>query len=78
MEKYQERKRDIHIVFIDLAKAYVSPEYVLSRFFEGRRVPMIYIRMIKDIYNGAKTQVRTVGGDSEHSTRDGATLGINS
>lgn len=29
-------------------------------------ISMAYIRVIKDIYDGAKTQVRIVGGDSEH------------
>jgi len=30
---------------------------------KARGVPMTYIRVIKDTYEGAKTRVRTVGGD---------------
>ncbi|PHU11254.1 hypothetical protein BC332_18184 [Capsicum chinense] len=33
---------------------------------EARRVPVAYNRPIQDILDGVKTQVRTVGGDSEH------------
>lgn len=65
MEQYRERKRKLHIVLIDLEKA-DNTWGVLWRCFEARGVLGAYLRAIKDMNDGAKSQVRTVEGESNH------------
>ncbi|KAM3377282.1 hypothetical protein P3S68_009695 [Capsicum galapagoense] len=79
VERYRERKRDLHLVFIDLEKAYDNiPREVLWRCLEARGIPVAYIRSIKDMYEGVKTQVKTLGGDSGHfSILTGPHQGLN-
>lgn len=67
MEQYKERKRDLHMMFIDLENAYDQvPRKVHWRCLDAKGIHVVYTRVIDDMYDGAKIRVRTVGEDSEH------------
>ncbi|WVZ78102.1 hypothetical protein U9M48_025865 [Paspalum notatum var. saurae] len=65
MERYREQKKDLHMVFIDLEKAYDKiSRNVMWWALEKHKVPTKYVTLIKDMYNKVVTSVRTTDGDT--------------
>ncbi|MES8240489.1 hypothetical protein U6Z18_12215, partial [Cutibacterium acnes] len=63
MEKYREKKKDLHMVFIDLEKTYDRiPREIIWWVLDKKGVPSRYIDIVKDMYDRAIASVRTIGG----------------
>ena len=66
IELYRDRQKDLHMVFIDLEKAYDRvPREVLWRCLQAKGLSETYIQIIQDMYEGNRTIVKTPGGDTE-------------
>ena len=63
MEKYRKKKKDLHMVFIDLEKAYDSiPRYIIWESLEKKGISQSYFDIIRDIYDGTTTNIQTPVG----------------
>jgi hypothetical protein len=60
MERCRDQKKDMHIVFIDLEKAYDKvPRNVMWWALQKHKVSTKYITLIKNIYDNIVTCIRT-------------------
>ena len=65
MERFREQKKDLHLVFIDLEKAYDKiPRNIMWQSLDKHKVPSKYMTLIKDMYNNVVTSVRTNDGNT--------------
>ena len=63
IEKHREMQKELHLVFIDLEKAYdMVPRQEVWRCLREQDVPEKYVRLVKDTYEDARTQVKTSVG----------------
>src|SRR4051812_37179290 len=66
MERYKEQKKDLHMMFIDLEKAFDKVlRNVMWWALEKHKVPTKYIALMKDMYDNVVTSVRTSDGDTD-------------
>ena len=69
MENHREKQRGLHLVFIDLEKAYDRvPRQEVWRCMREKGVPEKYVRLVQDMYTDVKTLVRSSVGDTEKFT----------
>ena len=66
-EKYREKNKELHMVFVDLEKAYGRvPRELIWWSLRKKRVPEAYIKIIQDMYEDCETQVTTREGNTEY------------
>ena len=60
VELCSDRKKDFHIMFIDLENVQCRVTYeVLWRYLDKKGVSVTYIQVINDMYEGVKTSIST-------------------
>jgi hypothetical protein len=65
MERCREQKKDLHMVFIDLEKAYDKvPRSIMWWALQKHKISTKYIILIKDMYDNVVTSVQTSDRDT--------------
>ena len=66
-EKCREMNKDLHMVFVDLEKAFDRiPRYLIWWCLRKKGVPEEYVHIVQDMYRSCKTQVVTHEGETEY------------
>ena len=71
-EKQREFGKELHMVFVDLEKAYDRvPRELIWYSLRRKVVPEAYINIIRDMYAGCKTSVMTSAGRTKEIEIEG-------
>lgn len=63
IEKFREKNKDLHIVFLDLEEAYDSaPRWIIWWVLEKKGVSSRNIGLVKEVYDGTIMSVGTTRG----------------
>jgi hypothetical protein len=66
MERHQEQKKDLHMIFIDLDKAYDKiPRNIMWWALKRKLVPIKYVTLINNMYTNVVTCVRACDDESD-------------
>ena len=66
-EKYREMNKELHMVFVDLEKAYDRvPRDLIWWCLRKKGVPEGYVMIIQDMYNDCETLVSTRAVDTDY------------
>jgi Reverse transcriptase (RNA-dependent DNA polymerase) len=66
MKRHREQKKDLHMIFIDLEKAYDKiPRNIMWWTLKRKLVPTKYVTLIKDMYTNTVTCVRAYDDESD-------------
>jgi len=66
MEKHRDASRDLHMIFVDLEKAFDKvPRDLIWTALRARKVPETYVQMVQDMYRDVGTKVKCFSGVSD-------------
>ena len=66
-EKHREQNKVLHVVFVDLEKAYDRvPRELIWWILRKKRVSEAYVKIIQDMYGDCETQITTREGNTEY------------
>lgn len=68
MEKYKLNKKDLHLFFLDLEKAFDRvPRELVWQALRAQNIPEHYVNLVQDMYHNVSTKVRSLAGLSKSS-----------
>ena len=66
-EKYKEKPKDVHLIFVDLQRAYDRiPRYLIWWAMRKRAIPEGHVKVIQNMHRGTKTRVKAICGRTEY------------